>query len=128
MIFLIYLKAIPRVRVTTTELDIPIGKAMILTCNGTSVPLPSSVTWSRNGTILNNSHLSTIKFMIMNSSLAMSTLIINNSSQEDSGNYVCLMENAYSSNSSQAVSVTILGNLSIQFIIAILVVKYSNKA
>ena len=98
--------AIPIVRAATTVLDIPIGDAIILTCNGSSVPGPSSALWSRNGTLLSN-HTTTL--MRINASLTTSTLIINSSQHEDAGDYVCTMKNTFSSNSSQSIHVTILG-------------------
>ena len=101
--------AIPIVRAATTVLDIPIGNAIILTCNGSSVPGPSSALWRRNGTLISSY---TIMFMKINASLATSTLIINSSQHEDAGDYVCTMKNKFSSNNSQAIHVTILGNIS----------------
>ena len=101
------------VSVAAKKFDAPIGDSIILTCHGASVPRPSSATWSRNGTLLSNSQMSMMIFNKINSSLSTSTLIINTSRHEDSGNYICLMNNTYSSSSSQVIQVTVLGNLSI---------------
>lgn len=92
----------------TTALTIPQGKTIKLNCIGSGLPEPT-ISWLRNGTIL-QSNLSTITIIRIGiANLSSSTLSISDSKPTDVGSYQCLLTNLFGMSVSQVIPVVILG-------------------
>lgn len=75
-----------------TALQLPedpgIGEQVVLSCNVTGTPLPTT-TWLKNGEILSSSD----NTYILNDD-GLAKLIVNGAVEDDSGEYVCVATNA----------------------------------
>lgn len=98
---------IPRIAVSSNLIEITTGSDTILDCSYESYPKPLKIYWKKNEKIIQLSDSSKMKYN--GSSVKMPNLVIYDTTQSDSGNYICVVENTIGAGYSKTLQLIIKG-------------------